>query len=330
MTDLMNVEPIFIVGCARSGTTLLRTMLNNHPAVAIPVESLFMIDYLRAANNRPIERFQKLVLQESEFQEWQIDITLQDLVPQRTVANLLTYLHEQYAHKNGKHIWGQKTPRFIRYGDLLKNTYPAARFIHLIRDPRAVAASLTRSNVHHSNTYFGAQRWLRDVQAGYDLKQRYPNSVLEIKYEDLVKTPRTALRVVCDFLGLIYDDAMLTYHETSGQDYGKYHASIHQNLNRPPQPDRIEAWRQHLTAQDIALVEEICGDLMQTMGYQPDKNGEIVSEDYIHQLKRKRLTVGLIRQVRQYFNGRTWHLFYMLWRKYRLGLLVDDLRQVNY
>ena len=186
MADLTETGPIFIVGCARSGTTLLRTMLNNHPLVAIPVESLFMIDYLRAAQNRPIERFHQLVLHEFEFQEWQLDLTLSDLAPYQTVDTLLAYLHEQYAQQSGKQIWGQKTPRFIRYGDLLKSTYPNARFIHLIRDPRAVAVSLTKSEVHRSNTYFAANRWLRDVQAGYDLKQRYPDDVLEIKYEDLV------------------------------------------------------------------------------------------------------------------------------------------------
>lgn len=323
-------SPFFVVGCGRSGTTLLRTMLDHHPLVAIPVESLFLIDYLRAADQVPLARFKRLALGEFEFKEWGTAVTLSDLDDVASLTDLIDRLHELYLQQHGKQIWGQKTPRFIRYGDLLKAAYPHAKFVHVLRDPRAVVNSLMRSNVHSSNVYYGAKRWLKDVSAGRALKAAYPDDVLEITYEALVREPETTLHTVCDFLGLPYDSAMLDYHRADHAAYTGYHGQIHARLHQPPDPNRIEAWRQVLSAADIALIEAICLPLMADVGYTPDHANPQADPDRIRRLKWERRTRGLFKQVRQYFNGRTYHLFYSIWRKARLGLLWRDLAQVHY
>lgn len=323
-------SPFFIVGCGRSGTTLLRRMLDQHPLIAVPVESLFMIDYLRARDQAPADVFRRLVVEEHEFREWALEIQPDELQGCTDVVALLNHLHERYAAQHGARYWGQKTPRFIRYGELLKQVYPHAKFIHVVRDPRAVVSSLRNSNVHRSNVYYGASRWLKDVEAGAQLKQRYPDDVLEIAYETLIADTERVLRQVAEFLGIGFDAAMLNYHRQQDAAYGAYHAQIHANLQAPPKKDRIDAWRQELMPQEIALVEQICAPLMPRYAYTPEAADVIIPPGMVNSLKWERRTRGLYRQVRQYFRGRTRHLFFSIYRKARLGLLWRDLSQVNY
>lgn len=330
MTIHEATPPFFIVGCARSGTTLLRTMLDNHPDVAIPVESLFIIDYLRVREQVNLERVKKLILKEFEFREWQVSISQDELDQFNTVGEIIRYLHEVYVKSREKRFWGQKTPRFIRHGLLLKEVYPDARFIHIRRDPRAVANSLQNSNVHSSNHYFGAKRWLRDVTAGQDLKRDLPDDVLEISYEQLVSDPQATLREVTQFLNLSYTDTMLEQRKSSSDEYSGYFSGIHSNLSKSLQKDRIDAWRDVLTPQQIAMIESICSPLMQEVDYSPEFLDVEVDDALIQSYRRDRMVRGIPGQIRQYLNGRTYHLFYSIWRKQRLGLLWHDFRDINY
>lgn len=325
----MTIPPFFIVGCARSGTTLLRAMLHNHPLIAIPVESLFMIDYLRASESVPLSIAQTLILKEFEFREWKLSISASELQSCQTVSETFSLLHERYASMLGKRYWGQKTPRFVRYGDLLRSVFPNARFIHMIRDPRAIALSLRRSNVHSSNYYYGARRWLKDVQAGLALKARYPDAVLEIHYEALVSQPEETLHQVAAFLDIPYDPQMLQYQD-SAQDYNQYFSSIHSNLRKPPTAERMDAWRKVISPIDTAMIEQICMPLMQQLGYIPEQFDLKVPKWHIQQHKLDRMTRGILSQVLQYFNGRSYHLFYSIYRKARLGLLLKDIVQIHY
>ena len=176
-------SPFFIIGCGRSGTTLLRNILNHHPKIAIPLESLFIIDYLSAKDSVPIDTMRSLIAREYEIEEWGMEIAPDDLAGASTAKDLIIAVHKAYMEIHGKAMWGQKTPRFIRHGDLLKATFPDCRFIHVIRDPRAVASSLIQSNVHRSNAYYATLRWLNDVREGLRLKDRYEKDLLEIRYD---------------------------------------------------------------------------------------------------------------------------------------------------
>lgn len=323
------IAPFFIVGCARSGTTLLRTMLNQHSQLAIPLESLFMIDYLRTRKKVDPLKLKRLLLREYELKEWGIVFDERDFEGCVSARDFIDRVHELYARHLGKVIWGQKTPRFIRYGDLLKQHYPAARFIHVIRDPRAVASSLIRSNVHYSNAYYAARRWLRDVKAGLELQEKYPADVLNVRYEDLVSDPETWLRQICAFLQVDFEPGLLAYHRQGTAEYGKYYEQIHAKLNEPPDPSRIEAWRKHLSPRQMALVESICGDTMQTFGYAKEYGGYAIANRYILYLRLQRIG-GLGQQIYHNFTTRRGYLTSFLRRRASLSLLLDTLRNVNY
>jgi hypothetical protein len=321
--------PFFIVGCGRSGTTLLRTMLNHHPQVAIPLESLFMVDYLRAAPSIPITVLASILLHDYEFHEWGMPITHEDLAGCQTAQDIMDRIHDLYQAQEGKSRWGQKTPRFVRHGDLLKSVYPAAKFIHLLRDPRAVTLSLMRSNLHRSNAYFGARRWLMDVRAGQTLKSTYPDDVLELRYEDLVTEPESTLHTVCDFLSLPFDTSMLAYDQTGTREYQSIFDQIHQGLHEPPRAGRIDAWRQKLSPRDQEVIETLCAETMREVGYQPELPSPHIDPTYVRLLKRDR-ALKLLQQIMHRVFRRPRELYSFVWRKLRLGLLWHDLREVNY
>lgn len=316
-------EPFFIVGCGRSGTTLLRAMLHHHPRLAVPLESMFLVDYLRNARLE-LPAMARRVLREPEFREWGVSISPRALAGVPSRGALMDRLHRLYARAHGKARWGQKTPRFVRFGSLLQRHFPGARFIHVVRDPRAVTCSLARSDVHWSNAYYGARRWAHDVAAGTAIQSRFPGQTLEISYERLVRAPETVLQEVCAFLGEAYSSHMLQYPFSGGQEYGPYYRRIHAELNRRPDPARIDKWMEELSEREVNLIEHFCGPEMQRRGYAPRTAGR-PDRSLVRRLRVRRAG-GFVGQVGHSLLWRRPFLAGLVGRKLRLGLWRDLLR----
>jgi len=328
MTQSM-AEPFFIVGCGRSGTTLLRTLLNSHPAIGIPQESLFIIDYLRVGQRMDLAQLKRMLMQEPEIEEWGIHPVIEDLDGCQTIAEAIDRLHRLYLAPHGKQRWGQKTPRFVRSVGLILEHFPGSRFIHLVRDPRAVVSSLITSDVHRSNAYYAALRWAKDVGFGLAAEETYPSQVRRIRYEDLVTQVETTLVSISDFLEFEYDPRMLSVAPQSSSEYSRFYAAIHANLILQPTDRFIDKWRERLDDEETALVESLSGDFMERLGYTRTIQG---SPEPLVGLFWARLSraVGLARQATQYLRFRRRYLFHLIGRKWRLGLLRDFVRDVNY
>lgn len=330
----MTESPFFIIGCGRSGTTLLRTMLNNHPDVAVPTESLFIIDYLLPNPLVPISTFRKLIVKEYELSEWGIKVHLKDIDGCSSVKDLIDKIHNLYMEKKGKRFWGQKTPRFIRYSKILKETYPGAKFVHIIRDPRAVASSLIRSNVHESNVYFAALRWFNDVNAGLKLKGLYPDDVLDIRFEDLILHPNRIFKKLCRFLAINFYPGMIEFcpekKKEKSLEYSQFYSKITEKIGQLPDSQRIEAWRSHLSPRQISVVESICWKTMKSLNYKPDYNNQPeISFIYLIYLKFQRI-FKLVIQIFYYIRRRPGYLLCNLRRKLILSRLFKSIGKINY
>lgn len=308
--------PFFIVGCGRSGTTLLRSMLDSHSLVGVPLESLFIIDYLNA--RRPLPVLQRLLPKEYELKEWGLCCSSDDLEDCRSPAQLVDRVHRLYLSRQNKRRWGQKTPRFVRYGCLLRDHFTGARFVHVVRDPRAVASSLVRSEVHRSTWYHAAGRWNSDVAAGLAFEKMHPDEVLRITYEQLVSEPEAVLRRVCAFLDLDFEPAMLEYHQRAPDAYGSYYRGIHAGLAQPVSARSVDAWRSRADPAQIELVESICGELMDELGYaRLTRAGRQPGWLSRSGFAARRL-VGLAAQVRHYATHRTGYIPCVIRRKLAL------------
>jgi len=324
----MSDGPVFIVGCGRSGTSLLRRLMNQHPQVGIPLESLFIVDYLQAAARQPVARMTGMLVREPEILEWGLRPAAYDLTGCATIAEAIDRLHRLYLAPRGKSRWGQKTPRFVRHLPLLRFHFPEARFVHLVRDPRAVAASLIRSNVHRSTATYAARRWRMDVDLGLAFEQAAPGSVLRVAYEELVARPDNVLRGVCEFCGLDFDPKMLTSAEERPSEYSDFYAQIHANVDHPATGEFVDRWTNDLSEQQVALIEHLAGARMEELGYarvggdQPDlPSGWKIRGDRMR---------GMAEQAYRYARYRPRYLAFLLYRKARLGLLKSFLWSVNY
>ena len=130
-------------------------------------------------------------------------------------ARCVRAFYELYAEHQGKPRWGDKTPGYTMYMGRISRTLPEARFVHVIRDGRAVALSRMRTlALRPTEMSKVANRWQKRVRKarakGADL-----DHYLEIRYEALVREPEATLREVCDFIDLAWDPAMLEYHRRS-------------------------------------------------------------------------------------------------------------------
>ncbi len=268
----------FIVGCGRSGTTLLRAMLDSHGQLAIPPESYFLIPTLRIGGGRtplPDERVEALletIIEFPSFAEWQLpaDVARERVraARPRSAAELLTTLYATYAEVHGKPRYGDKTPYHVRHIERLAADFPDARFVHLLRDGRDVAASLVKSHFGPTSIPAGALFWRRHVEEGRAAGARLPaDRYMEVRYEDLVSTPEETLQRLVAFLGMTFDRGMLTYHERADELLGGMRRADHlQGIARPPA--KRSDWRKTMSKRDVTLFDLLAGDLAEELGYE--------------------------------------------------------------
>jgi hypothetical protein len=282
----------FIVGVNRSGTTLLRMMLDSHPSLTIPPETHFVPELIRLARRDNTTR-KRLVRAATAHPRWgdfglSEDELLERLQRTRplTPAAAIRAFYDLYAEKEGKPRWGDKTPRYMRAMPRIERALPEARFVHLIRDGRDVALSQAERAVEGEAPTITevAERWQRRIATAREHSAEL-DSYLEVRYEDLVADPPEALRGICGFIELDYDEAMLDYHHRAAarltemdRDLGNgdggpvrtgdERLAGHAMTTEPPSTERAGRWRSQMPAEDVAEFERVAGSLLAELGYE--------------------------------------------------------------
>jgi len=270
-------EPIFVIGAQRSGTTLMRLMLNSHSQIAIPEEGTFWMPLLRKYKGRfeeritdsELERALKYIKSNTQFKLWRIE-TEKVFGEIRKgggccLGDLITKLYEHYARSFDKRIWGDKTPSFFRMISVLKELFPYARFIHVIRDGRDVFLSCRKMNPSKSNVCVAALEWVYKVKKAQEqLRSVNPERVLEIRYEDLVAKTETGLSKTCLFLGVGYEPEMLNYWHTSQNLIGAHHSEL---VFHPVAQIPVNRWKREMREDELRSFEWIAGKTLVSLGY---------------------------------------------------------------
>jgi hypothetical protein len=266
--------PVIVLGVRRSGTTLLRVMLDRNPTLAVPDESYFVPTLARRHGDRPdpdafVDDLRRLLT----LREWEIEPreVRERLHAGMTLGEAVSAIYEVYAARRGKERWGDKTPMYMQHLPLLERLFPTARFVHLIRDGRDAAVSFlgmpegvaTRTWAYPESPAGFACQWRDELGAARSLGRRVGHRYLEVRYEALVEGPEAELRRICDFAELPWDADMLDY---AGQVdlTGKPHQ---QSLARPPTPG-LRDWRRELPEGHRVEFEQIAGDLLADLGYE--------------------------------------------------------------
>jgi hypothetical protein len=220
--------PIFIGGVDRSGKTYMRLVLASHPHIAMSRRTnLWPKTYQRYGDlSRPdnLQRCLQALLDNKHVASLNPDadrILAEFRQGEPTYARLYDLIQQHYAEGEGKLRWGDQSELIERFAVPVLESYPTAKFVHMIRDPRdRYAAGLARRSrkIRRGSVGGATARWLYSARLALSNREKYPERYKVVRYETLVTQPEATVRQVCDFLGEDFFPAMLSMDSTGRFD----------------------------------------------------------------------------------------------------------------
>lgn len=274
--------PLFLVGMPRSGTKLLRSLLNEHEKISImDIETEFLIYWktnwqkfgdLSKFDN--FNRFYKKNINMSYFKMLndrndQIScVQWYNMCDKYDVSGVFEALirHDTSAEKDTNIIWGDKSPSYTKRMAELKELYPNAKIIHIVRDVRDYCLSINKA--WKKNMVRAAQRWSDDVSGAIECGRNLDSSsYYEIKYEALLENPEQELKKICNFLNIGYRDNMVQLSlpsENIGDAKGETKI-IKGNINK---------YNKYLSESEIEKIERVSITLLRKLNYSTSYSGK--------------------------------------------------------
>jgi hypothetical protein len=266
-----DLAPIVIGGCGRSGTTILRVILDTHSQIACgPESNLFTRVSLPHSDIAYLDRL-------AERFDTPRDRILELLDDSSCHAEFVERFFERYMLASGKSRVAEKTPANVHRIGWVFRHFPRARFVHVIRDGRDTVCSLRTHPRHRvvdgclvpveTNNPVDAcvERWVNDVAAG--LRWRGDPRYLEVRYEGLVHDTEATLRELVLCLGLEWEPALLDHDKVGGGSRDPTRFPQNPEANHPVYKSAIGRWRTDLSADEQQTVERRAGPLLRDLGY---------------------------------------------------------------
>lgn len=288
--------PIFIIGNPRSGTTLLRLMVNNHPSIVIPPECGFAVwwwekyhdwgpDFER--DSRALDGFLTDLAASKKIETWNLDyVALRDFIiagRPATYGQLVSCVYTFFGDSSGKtsHRWGDKNNFYILHIATLAKMFSDAMYIHIVRDGRDVACSyrnlaalpIDSKYAPHLATDIAAiaTEWRdNNAQAIVAFDAIDQARVCVVRYEDLVTNSEVELRRICTFLDEPFHEQMLEYYlwnQKAQQEPVEFLQWKRKTLEMPTDSE-VGKFRRLLTAEEISIFDRIAGDMLSRFGYE--------------------------------------------------------------
>lgn len=217
----MSSGPIFIVGCHRSGTTLLRLILDSHPNISCGPETRFLTEFAdRITGERHWQHFEHYGFPREYWLH--------------QVAAMFDRFQSDYAARRGKARWADKTPRYALSVGLIAEMFPDCQIVHLIRDGRDVVAS-HRTSWGYVSGMKATAKWPYYIRVAREAgRQLPPERYHELRYEDLVLDTKGTVGRLLEFLGEPWDDAVLRHDEQEHDVQARYYErSAHRRATSP-------------------------------------------------------------------------------------------------
>lgn len=283
--------PVFIVGAARSGTTLLQYMLRSHPNLSLPTgESHFFIplyqrrtelgDLGNVADLRKV--LQQVYDSRREFFDtdlhgirFDVERMVERLHAETrvTIPQVIAGIFEANASGEGKRRWGDKTPYYALHLPALLEMFPNAQVVHLLRDGRDCCLSMLerRKDLGVYNTYHAAYLWSRYVAAAQAFGKQHPGTFFELRYEELLADPVRNVQALCDFLGEPFDPGVVHFKRAGQRGQTPL-------VSQPLQTHNTEKWRRDMTHSQLRIFESKAGPTLVRNGYKLATGKDPLSE----------------------------------------------------
>jgi hypothetical protein len=273
-------DPIFIIGTERSGTNLLRLILDAHPDIAVPHPPHILKNLLALepayGDLRDDRRFRTLIrdvarLVEFHAYPWGFRIDEEAVLREASARELICVyfaVYDQFAAHAKKPRWCCKSTHMIRNVALVRHHRPAAKFLFMVRDGRDVAVSARESIFNRYSVYYAARLWSEEQRIGmYWLSRLSDREVHLIRYEDLLAEPERTVASVCAFLGVPWRPEMLRYHETAEARACAALSEDWRNTDQPLLRGNAGKFKKALSPAEVALFEDIAAPELDFFSY---------------------------------------------------------------
>lgn len=273
-------DPIYIIGTERSGSNLLRLMLDAHSGIVVPhpphvlhffapIEKCYGDLGDRSRLRLLVEDVVELV--RAHIYAWEVPLDVEALIEAarpRDALGVMAALYDAARTASGKRRWGDKSTFMVHHVERALARDHGARFVWLVRDPRDVALSSRTSVFSTCHPFNTGRLWAMQQAEAMAQQKRVPHAIHLLRYEELLDRPEESLRAVCAFLGEEYEPAMLRYFEGEEARKSAALSESWKNTASPVQKGNHGRWRTELDAQDVRMVEASAAPIMRRLGYE--------------------------------------------------------------
>jgi len=274
--------PVFMIGTQRSGSNLLRLMLNQLPEVAAPhpphILQRLMPELPGYGDLSSDSNFGHLVddvcrLVELNPVTWDGLVLDRDEVAARCTTRSLVavqgVVYDLLAAAWRKQTWCCKSLANIQYLDEIEGHFgQQARYIYLYRDGRDVAVSFRKAVVGEKHFYHIASEWAATQRQALDLRERIgPDRFFSVRYEDITGRPEETMAALCGFLGYRYSPSMMDFHLTDEARKAAGSSALWGNVANPLISDNHRKFLREASVHDVRIFELVAGDVLDVLGY---------------------------------------------------------------
>jgi len=272
-------KPVFIVGNARSGTTLVAAIMDRHKKLSITPETHFFYQTL-PKNWRSIERdlhkrdsahelLVRYMVESPNYKDLSLDLNqlMQNFILQKpTFSELFKAVLETYRQQQGAVHVGEKTPWHLIYVDTILSWYTDAKVIFVIRDGRDVIQSLMNASFAHKNFDSHAIAWCSSSRKCLNYLKNYPEHVTCVRLEDLVLNPEGEVARLDEFVGLEFDPNQLDSNIPT-KVVAEHEKSFKQQSTRQIDAQNIYKWKNKLTTKELNEINSLLGYYLKAFNY---------------------------------------------------------------
>jgi len=269
------MRPIFIVGCERSGTTMLAARLGTAARTVCLPESQFVLENATDAcfSLEEAKGLAARIKAHFRYKAWREvgsqppQFTSAEPQPYRSIISAFVRSYATAVEKSDADVFIEHSPNNLFHIDRLIGAFPDCRIVHIVRDGRAVAASILPLDFGPCDILHAASFWATRIAVGLAAERQYgPDRIITVKYEDLVAQPQHQEDAIFAFAGL--HRVAGTEGTPEGFRRPGYARSTHDLVGKPPDPSRLDAWKKVLGPRQLEMFEAEVGSLLGYLGYQ--------------------------------------------------------------
>jgi len=273
--------PLFMIGTQRSGSNLLRLMLNQLPDVAAPhpphiLQRMMPIAHTYGDLSRPLA-FSHLVedvcrLVELNPVPWR-GVTLDRAnvrarCREHSVMAAFGAVYDVMAESRGAHRWCCKSLANIQYLPEIEAYFDDARYIYLYRDGRDVGVSFRKAVVGEKHYYHIAREWSDTQRLALQFRRQVdPSRFFAISYEEITTDTERTMRRLCEFLGATYHEAMLDFYKSEEARSAAQSSALWGNVVKPVMANNSRKFLREASEEDVRIFELVAGDVLDALGY---------------------------------------------------------------